>query len=296
MTCYLKTLVALVVALMAAAGNSQDALSQTREAGEVFRDCPHCPLMVVVPPGEFMMGLPPSEEWRNYAESPRHRVTIGSPFAVGVYEVTFTEWDECAVAGGCVMAGPYDDEAGSPYDDAGDSPYGDPSYRRRPVVNVSWDDAQSYVGWLSLETGESYRLLSESEWEYAARAGTETRYWWGNDIGRNRANCWECGSRWDEDDMAPVGSFAANGFGLHDVHGNVWEWVQDCWNGNYIGAPNDGSAWEDWERERDCSHRVARGGSWFDYPQHLRATVRGLVDPGSRRRVLGFRVARTLVP
>ena len=131
------------------------------------------------------------------------------------------------------------------------------------MINVSWEDAQSYVTWLSRETGESYRLPSESEWEYAARAGTATKYSWGNEIGVNRANCDGCGSRWDNQRTAPVGSFAPNGFGLYDMHGNVWEWVEDCWNGSYAGAPSDGGAW----RSGDCAKRVLRGGSWGGNPR-----------------------------
>ncbi len=247
------------------------------ETGSVFRDCPHCPEMVVVPPGDFMMGSPSSEEDRSDDEGPRHRVTIGSPFAVGVYEVTFSEWDACASAGGCGGYRPDDEGWGR---------------GQRPVINVSWDDAQSYVAWLSRATGEAYRLLSESEWEYVARAGTATRYWWGRDIGRNRANCDRCGSRWDDERTAPVGSFEANAFGLHDVHGNVWEWVQDCWNDSYAGAPGDGSAWE----SGNCSRRVLRGGSWDDVPRVLRAASRGRDDTGFRGSYAGFRVARTFTP
>ena len=211
------------------------------EAGAVFRDCPECPEMVVVPAGEFMMGSPPSEEGRGDDEGPVHRVTIAEPFAVGKYEVTFDEWDACVSGGGCGGHRPDSKDRG-----------------RQPVAEVSWEDAQAYVAWLSRKTGEAYRLLSEAEWEYAARAGTTTRYHWGDDIGRNRANCYDdsCGDSWDY--TAPVGSFAANAFGLHDVHGNVWEWVEDCWNGNYAGAPSDGSAWE----SGNCDGRVLRGGSW----------------------------------
>ena len=146
------------------------------------------------------------------------------------------------------------------------------------------------------------RLLSESEWEYVARAGSVTRYWWGDDIGRNRANCMGCGSRWNDDDnldewgAAPVESFAANGFGLYDVHGNVAEWVQDCWNDSYAGAPGDGSAWENWESGADCSLRVLRGGSWYYDPRYLRAAFRFRLDTGNRDGVAGFRVARTFTP
>ena len=136
----------------------------------------------------------------------------------------------------------------------------------RPVINVSWDDAQAFVGWLSQETGESYRLPSEAEWEYAARAGTETRYSWGDEIGTNRANCDGCGSQWDDRQTAPVGSFPPNPFGLHDMHGNVGEWVEDCWNDSYRSAPADGIAW----LSGDCDRRLSRGGSWWS-PRTIRA-------------------------
>ena len=255
-----------------------------RGAGSVFRDCPHCPKMVVVPAGEFMMGSPPSDPDRYDEEGPRHRVTIGSAFAVGVYEVTYAEWDACASAGDCV----------------GHRLFGG---GQEPVVGVSWDDAQSYVAWLSGETGESYRLLSESEWEYVARAGTQTRYHWGDDSSSQcrYANGADASSglgpgRVDCDDgysgTSPVGSFEANSFGLHDVHGNVAEWVQDCWNDSYAGAPNDGSAW----KSGDCSRRVLRGGSCYVIPRNLRAANRYWLVAGVRSDDAGFRVARTFTP
>ena len=158
------------------------------------------------------------------------------------------------------------------------------------MIGVSWKDAQAYVAWLSEETGEEYRLPSEAEWEYAARAGSTTKYSWGNKIGVNQANCDNdsCGDQWEY--AAPVGSFAPNGFGLYDIHGNVWEWVQDCWNGSYAGAPSDGSAW----RTGNCADRLKRGGSWSSPPGNLRAAYRS----GSeyRNSNTGFRVARTLAP
>jgi formylglycine-generating enzyme required for sulfatase activity len=163
---------------------------------------------------------------------------------------------------------------------------------RRPIINVSWHDAVAYTQWLSSQTGESYRLPSEAEWEYAARAGSTTKYSWGNDIGRNRANCDGCGSRWDDEKTAPVGSFRANRWGLYDVHGNVWEWVKDCYNDSYRGAPTDGSAWE----SGDCSRRVLRGGSWGSLPGFLRAASRNGLTAGSRYGSVGFRVARTVTP
>ena len=237
--------------------HAEEAARRERErtAGRQFRDCAECPKLVVVSEETYMMGSPSSEEGRGGDEGPVHRVTIGRPFAVGVYEVTFGEWDACVSGGGC--GGYRPDDGGW-----GRGP--------RPVVNVSWNDAKAYVDWLSSETGEAYRLLSEAEWEYVARAGTRTRYWWGDEIGRNRANCAGCGSRWDGGQTAPVGSFSANGFGLHDVHGNVWERVEDCWNVSYRGAPSDGSAWE----SGNCSRRVVRGGSWVDDPRSLRSANR----------------------
>ena len=248
------------------------------EAGAVFRDCAECPEMVVVPAGEFMMGSRPSRMREIKGEDPMHRVTIAAPFAVGKYEVTFEEWDACVSGGGCGGYQPVSLDWGR---------------GRRPVIGVSWEAARAYAAWLSGKTGKEYRLLSESEWEYAARAGTTTRYLWGDDIGRNRANCREdhCGDSWEY--TAPVGSFAANGFGLHDMRGNVWEWVEDCWNDSYAGAPSDGSAWESGE----CDMRVYRGGSWggiFDNRLGHHGTAgRGGYHTGYRSHEVGFRVART---
>ena len=247
--------------------------------GETFRDCPDCPEMVVVPAGSFMMGSPPSEKLRDFDEGPVHRVAFAAPFAVGVHEVTFAEWYACVSAGGC--GGDLPDLAGG--------------RGSRPIVGVSWNDAQSYVGWLSRSTGEDYRLLSESEWEYVARAGTSTPYWWGDDIGRDRAHCCRGGEFEIEflgGSAVPVGSFAANAFGLHDVHGNVREWTQDCWNRSYAGAPGDGTAWE----RGECSRRVVRDGSWFNYLWRLRSAYRSYFSADYRNYNLGFRVARTFTP
>ena len=244
------------------------------QAGDVFRDCESCPEMVVVPEGSFLMGSPPGEEDRNDDEGPQHRVTIAEPFAVGKYEVTFAEWDACHREGGC---------SHNPEDEG----WGRSS---RPVINVSWEDGREFVRWLSEKTGKSYRLLSESEWEYAARGGTQTRYSWGDGIGRNRANCEGCGSRWDNEMTAPVGSFSANEFGLHDMHGNVYEWTADCSNESYHGAPIDGRPWE----TGNCDERVFRGGSWFNSPRYLRSAFRGWNTSVSRGDIVGFRVARTL--
>ena len=243
-----------------------------REAGAVFRDCPACPELVVVPAGRFQMGCVSGHDCRG-DERPVHEVEMAS-FALGVYEVTFDQYERFARA--------------TRRDRPNDRRWGRGA---RPVINVRWEDATAYAAWLSEETGAEYRLPSESEWEYAARAGSTTRYAWGNDIGRNRANCDGCRSRWDDDRTAPAGSFAANGWGLHDMHGNVWEWVEDCWYSNYAGAPRDGSARTS---GGNCGGRVLRGGSWADNPRNLRSANRYGVHTRRRHGSYGFRVARTL--
>jgi formylglycine-generating enzyme required for sulfatase activity len=241
-----------------------------RKPGEVFRDCDVCPEMVVIPAGSFTMGSPQNEEGRRDNEGPQRRVTITEQFAIGKYEVTFDEWDACYAGGGC-------------------NGYRPQVYwlvrGRLPVVNVSWNDAQAYVSWLKEKTGEAYRLPSEAEWDYAARAGTTTRYSWGNDIRPENANYSLKGPGW-------VGSYRANPWGLHDMHGNVSEWVEDCWNDSYRVAPEDGSAWV----TGNCSRRVVRGGSWSSRPISLRSAGRSWDWRVSRVNFLGFRVARTLTP
>ena len=234
------------------------------------------PEMVVIPAGSFRMGCVSGPDCL-VDEKPVREVRIGADFALSRHEVTFAEWDACAAAGGCGGYRPNDWGWGR---------------GSRPVINASWNDARAYASWLSRETGRRYRLPSESEWEYAARSGTATRYFWGNEIGRNRANCDGCGSRWDNDRTAPVGSFAPNAFGLYDMHGNVQEWVEDCWNGSYTGAPTDGAAW----LRGDCGRRVLRGGAWNNYPWLLRAALRLWFAPDLRSNYVGFRVARTLTP
>ena len=248
------------------------------EARAAFRDCVRCPLMVRVPPGSFVMGSPASEADRSDDEGPRHTVVIEYPLAVGVFEVTFEEWDACSRAGGCGRFVPDDQGWGR---------------GRRPVINVSWEDAQAYLSWLSRESGEEYRLLSEAEWEYVARAGTQTAWYWGRSAsdgcryanGRFPASC-PNGYRF----TAPVGSYEPNAFGLYDVSGNVWEWTEDCWNGSYAGAPADGGAW----RSERCATRMLRGGAWYNNPDILRSALRDRLSPGYRSDNLGFRVARTL--
>ncbi|MBV9080098.1 MAG: formylglycine-generating enzyme family protein [Elusimicrobia bacterium] len=242
-----------------------------------FKECAHCPEMVWVPPGKFSMGSPTSEPARSADESPQHTVTFARMFAVGRFEVTFDEWDACAADGGCNGYKPSDEGWGR---------------GRRPVVNVSWDDANAYVAWLSKKTRLPYRLLSESEYEYAARGGRQTAYPWGNAVGTNKADCHSCGSQWDARQTAPVGSFAANGFGLYDMVGNVREWTQDCYHDSYNGAPADGSAWI---AGANCYNRVVRGGSWLLAPDFLRSASRYWFNADYRLRYLGFRVARNFM-
>ena len=247
----------------------------SRPSRPVFRDCPECPEMVVVQAGKFTMGSPKGEKGRESDEGPQRRVTIRRPFAVGRYEVTRGEWHACQTAGVCRRR------------------VGGAGQERHPVTSVNWLDAKTYVIWLSRRTGKRYRLLSEAEWEYAARAGTTTRYHWGDAIGRNRANCKECGSQWDGKKIAPVGSFLPNGFGLHDMHGNVYEWVEDCWRTNYNGAPSDGRART---KSGNCARRVLRSGSWSSESRYLRAANRNHEPDEKNFNNVGFRVARTLSP
>ena len=272
--------------------------------GRVFRDCEGCPELVVVPSGKFKMGSPASEKGRGKNEGPTHLVTIGYRFAVGVREVTRGEFGRFVSATNRVMGkscwtweGEWRKGSGVGWRNPGFSQEDD-----HPVVCVSWNDAKAYVRWLSKQTGKRYRLLSEAEWEYVARAGTTTSRYWGP---RSSDQCRHAngadasasfGKRVKCDDgyaqTAPVGSFEANGFGLRDVLGNVWEWVEDCWNPGYRGAPLNGGAWE----RGDCDRRVFRGGSWSNEPGVVRSAFRVRYRTGFRSNVLGFRVARALTP
>ncbi len=242
---------------------------------EVFRDvdAPWCPEMVVIPKGTFLMGSPETEIGRQSNEGPQHRVAIGRRFALGKYAVTFDEYDHfCEVTN---RRKPRDQSWGR---------------SRRPVINVSWQDAVAYCEWLAKETGKPYRLPSEAEWEYAARAGTTTRYSWGHAITPKNANYSE--SKLGK--TTEVGAYPANPWGLYDVHGNVREWVGDVWHDSYAGAPVDGSAWTEGEGTDSSCNRVHRGGSWYGNPSFLRSANRAKKMPDYRYKVLGFRVARTL--
>jgi formylglycine-generating enzyme required for sulfatase activity len=253
---------------------AQEKEKATKPVSEFTECATDCPTMIVVPAGKFTMGSPDGEKDRFKDQGSRHEVTIAKPFAVGKTEVTFAEWDACVAAGACAKAS-------------------DNSWGRgdQPVINVSWDDAKEYTAWLSRITRKEYRLLTEAEWEYAARAGTRTTYSWGDDLGKGNANCDGCGSQSDGKRPAPVGSFKANAFGLYDLHGNVFEWVEDPWHESYEGAPEDGTAWL---QGGDEGRRVVRGGSWGNGPQVLGAAIRLGSTVVNRSNFIGFRLARTL--
>ena len=242
----------------------------TRQQAQVAEEGAVVGEMVRIPMGTFRMGDLGGDG--QSAARPVHSVTVPS-FWMGKYEVTFSQWDACVADGGCSYT-PSDRGFGR---------------GNRPVMNVSWNDIQAFIVWLNRKTGDGYRLPTESEWEYAARAGSETLYSWGDEIEVNRANCDGCGGQWDaRDRTAPVGSFPANSWGLHDMHGNVLEWTEDCWNDGYEGAPGDGSAW----LIRNCRGRVIRGGSWYTSPWGLRSSSRGRANRSDRGDLLGFRLAR----
>ena len=255
------------------------------EPGAAFsdelRDGGRGPEMVIVPAGSFEMGCVSGVNCFD-DQKPVHQVMISQPLAISRFEITFEEYER----------------------------YADPSHiddegwgrGRRPAVNVSWNDAKQYMAWLSSQTGQTYRLLTEAEWEYAARAGSETRYHFGD----SEAQLCDFANSWDIEagnpnapcsdgvglQTAEVGTFAPNAFGLHDMHGNVYEWVEDCWNASYSAAPSDGSAWVN----GDCSRRVLRSSSWLDYPKDSRTAIRVRFVPDLRNGVGGLRVARTLAP
>lgn len=306
---------------------------KVRKPADVFRDCEGCPEMVVVPAGKFRMGSPDEEMGRIDNEGPVRRVRILKAFAVGRYEVTVEEYSAFVGETGRDMSGScyVFDVAKRKWKDRKDRSWKDQGFKqtkRHPVGCISWDDAKSYVEWLSEKTGKDYRLLSEAEWEYVARGGTATSWHWGADApsircplgfcrggtkptvdseqceyanGTDRAVLkkkqyreWTLAKCYDRYvHTAPVGSFSANRFRLHDVAGNVWEWVEDCWHENYNGAPEDGEAWL---TGGDCSRRVVRGGSWGDPPRFLRSAFRFYAPSGDRYDSSGFRIARTLTP
>lgn len=256
---------AVLLALLPAQSAAADL-----QPGDVFSDCDTCPEMVVVPPGIFIMGLGGTTR----KEGPPHRVNIDEPFAIGVYEVTFDEWEACRAEGACAH-------------DPDDHGWGRGD---RPVVNVTMGDVEQYLAWLSEKTGHDYRLPSEAEWEYAHRAGSTTIFPWGDEAGKNRANCKDCYSEWSAKSTAPVGSFEPNAFGLYDTVGNAYEWTADCWNPTHEGASGDGSA----RTDGDCRQRVMKGGSFYYFQKVGRSSYRAK-NPGVVNSYwLGFRVVRDL--
>ncbi len=260
------------------------ALSLDREQAlkpkDTFKECSNCPEMVVVPAGTFTMGSPLSEPKRTSEEGPQHMVTFARNFAVGRFELTFDQWEACVADGGCNGYKPDSQGWGRAL---------------RPVINVSWEDAKNYAAWLTKKTGKSYRLLSEAEREYVTRAGTTTPFWWGNSISTSQANYngapYSGGAKGEyRGGTVPVDSFEPNPWDLYQVHGNVYEWTEDCWHVNYQGAPPDGSFWS----ASDCSSHVIRGGSWDYEAEYLRSASRLGYATDTRADWLGFRVGRTL--
>ncbi len=250
----------------------EEAPKQVLEAIRVYRDRLKSggqgPVMIQVPGGEFEMGAPPHLPYSN--ERPQVKIKLRS-FSISKYEITFHEYREFARATGAKL--PNDRNWGR---------------ANRPVINVSWHDATAYTQWLTTQTGHQYRLPSEREWEYAARAGTQTLYWWGNDLEKNKANCAVCGGQWDNAMTAPVGSFPPNPLGLQDVLGNVQEWTLSCYHPNYRGAPEAGQIWEG----GDCGRRVVRGGAYNTYENDLRISKRLKYNPNAQSDNLGFRILR----
>jgi eukaryotic-like serine/threonine-protein kinase len=255
---------------------AEPADSSNQGSVNSFQDCVNCPEMVVIPAGSFAMGSPQSEPQRQFAETPQRDVNVPA-FSISAKAVTFDQWDACVTSGGC---DPVADDQGW-------------GRGERPVINVSWHDAQDYVEWLSTEAGQIYRLPSEAEWEYAARAGSTGRFHTGDCITTDQANfqggapATDCPGGEFRLQTLPVGEFDANAWGLYDMHGNVWEWVQDCWNFNYFSAPDDGSAW----MSGDCSAGVLRGGSWAIGGRAIRSATRAWDARTVGNQYRGFRVA-----
>jgi formylglycine-generating enzyme required for sulfatase activity len=275
----------MLLVLFATAVAAQRCTDAGDGPGQAFRDCPACPEMVILPAGEFLMGSPEQERGRGKDEGPQHTVTIGRPFSVAKFEVTFAQWDACVAESGCSQK-------------PGDEGWG---RARRPVINVSWSDARQFAAWLAKKSGKPYRLLTEAEWEYAARGTTRAGdgsqpFSTGATINYKQAN-YDANFVYNGGRMGiyrqktlDVGSLPKNAFGLHDMHGNVWEWVEDCYRDSYADAPTDGSA----VTMADCPLHILRGGAWNYQPQYLRSAYRYATPPGVRMENAGLRVARNL--
>ncbi len=238
-------------------------------AGGESKDCGACPMMIALPAGSFAMGNNADDP----SEKPSHRVNVSAPFAIGKFPVTVEQWNACADTNACPKLTPETN-----------------TVKNAPVRDVSWDDAQAYVKWLAKITGKAYRLPTEAEWEYADRAGTTTRFWWGDQVRKGMANCKDCGDPYHKEAPEPVGSFAPNPNGLYDMNGGVWEWVSDCWHSSYQGAPNDGRAWD----APGCNVRVIRGGSWREGTDYMLTSTRFRYSQSVRQSQNGFRVVKEL--
>jgi formylglycine-generating enzyme required for sulfatase activity len=298
-----RTLFFVCCALAVSLASSSSLGGEQRE--REFRECSICPVMVGIPAGNFIMGSPQTEAGRFDAEGPQHPVAVRA-FALGKYPVTSEEFltflkdtgyqpRPCNPLLNLRWQSPGRGYAYPPY--VGEPP-------RWPAVCLDWDDAQAYIDWLNKKareehpatagSGAPYRLPTEAEWEYAARGGTTTARWWGENIGAGNANCNGCGSKFDYRLLADVDSFAPNPFGLYGVLGNAWEWTQDCWHESYVGAPSDAGAWT----EPFCNRHVIRGGSWDNLPVFIRSAARaGSIPNGGEydySSLSGFRIARTL--
>ncbi len=294
----------VVMATVLLAGSVLVPCASAQSSGERWRDCDDCPELLALPAGSFTMGSPDSEAHRYEREGPTRSVTITRPFAIGVYEVTRDEYAKFVQAtnyeggaGSCLVneGTHWEERAGRSWRNLDF-----PQSTRHPAVCISWEDATAYVSWLSGRTGLDYRLPSAAEWEYAARAGTNAPYYWGDDTAvqclyANGADMatdfpWRTTCNDGNPRTSLVGSYQANAFGLHDMIGNAWEWVRDCFNWSYEGAPTTEAAW----LNGDCSSRVMRGASWASTPKYLRAAHRGGERTTFRSDYTGFRVARSL--
>ena len=243
----------------------------TLKSKQIFKDCRLCPELVAIKPGTFIMG---SNEGPK-THYPAHRVSIDYPFAIGRFEVTFKEWNYCVEKKACRHR-PDDHKWGQ---------------IKRPVINITWDQANIYLKWLSNHTKYKYRLPSESEWEYVNRAGSITRFWWGDSVGSNNANCKDCRSIWSGKSTAPIGSFKSNSFSVFDTTGNVFEWVQDCWQKDHSLAHADGRPRIPTKK---CDFRVIRGGSFYYFSKVSQSAYRAKNPPNIKSYWLGFRVLREM--
>ncbi|WP_423213091.1 formylglycine-generating enzyme family protein [Paraburkholderia ginsengiterrae] len=247
---------------------AQKPITHPPVAGE-SRDCATCPIMIAVSAGSFSMGSSTDDP----SEKPVHHVSIGAPFAIGKYAVTVDQWNACVAANACQKLTPESN-----------------TNKAAPARDLSWDDAQQYVKWLSKTTGKPYRLPTEAEWEYADRGGTTTAYWWGDQMRKGNANCKDCGDPWHKEGPEVAGSFAPNPLGLYDMNGGVWEWTADCWHNSYQGAPTDGHAWD----SPGCDMRVIRGGSWREGGGYMLSATRFKYSAGVRQSQDGVRVVKDL--